>query len=143
MTDETEIRKIIEDRAAAIHRKDARAALAFYAEDVVNFDLAPPLAYRGPEATDPRELQDWFDSWDGPIGLAFDHLTVRISGDAAFAHGLLHMTGWRTDGSETDVWARMTLCFERSDGICKITHEHQSFPTRMDGSGLSASDLKP
>jgi ketosteroid isomerase-like protein len=117
--------------------------VGFYSDDVVNFDLAPPLAYRGPEATDPAELQGWFDSWDGPIGLAFDQLTIRVDGGLAVAFGLLHMTGLRTDGSETDVWVRFTASLERSSGRWKITHEHQSFPTRMDGSGMSASDLKP
>jgi ketosteroid isomerase-like protein len=143
MSIDSEIRKLINDRASAIRDRDARAAVGFYAEDVVNFDLAPPLAYRGSEAIDPGELQGWFDSWSGPINLAFDRLIIRSDGDLAFAHGLLHMTGPRTDGSVTDIWARMTLCFERRDRHWKIMHEHQSFPTQMDGSGLSASGLKP
>lgn len=140
---DSEIHRLIDDRAKAIRDRDATAAVSYYAEDVVNFDLAPPLAYRGSEATDPRELQGWFDSWAGPIELAFDRLAIRSDGDLAFAHGLLHMAGPRTDGSMTDVWVRMTLCFERRGQDWKILHEHQSFPTQMDGSGLSASGLKP
>lgn len=143
MSEEAEIRALIEERANAIRNKNAIAAVVFYSDDVVNFDLAPPLAFRGDEATDPHELQVWFDSWVGPIGLSFDRLIVRCAGDVAFAHGLLHMTGLRTDSTETDVWARMTLCLERRTGSWKIVHEHQSFPTLMDGSGLSASGLKP
>lgn len=103
MSEEAEIRALIEERANAIRNKDAIAAVVFYSDDVVNFDLAPPLAFRGDEATDPRELQVWFDSWAGPIGLSFDQLIIRFSGDVAFAHGLLHMTGLRTDSTETDV----------------------------------------
>jgi ketosteroid isomerase-like protein len=53
------IRKLLEERARLIADKNAEGALRFYADDVVNFDLAPPLAYRGTEATDPRELQRW------------------------------------------------------------------------------------
>jgi len=143
MSDETAIRKRLEERALAIGAKDARAALRYYSDDVVNFDLAPPLAQRGREATDPAELQGWFDTWDGPIGLEFDQLDVRAAGDLAFAFGLLHMTGKRTDGSDTDIWARFTACLERRSGAWMIVHEHQSFPTMMDGSGKSASDLRP
>jgi ketosteroid isomerase-like protein len=143
MSEDALIQQMILDRAQAIHERCAEAAVSFYAEDIVNFDLAPPLAFRGHEATDPAALQTWFDSWTGPIDLSFDQLTVRIGGDVAFAHGLMRMTGPRVDGTRTDVWARMTLGLEKRDGAWKIVHEHQSFPTRMDGSGLSASDLHP
>ena len=117
--------------------------MGFYAEDIVNFDLAPPLAYRGREATDPAELQGWFDSWAGPIDLTFDQIVIFAANDIAFAHCLMRMAGTRTDKTETDVWARMTLGLQKRQGDWKIVHEHQSFPTRMDGSGLSASDLTP
>jgi hypothetical protein len=66
MSSEDELRALIEDRARCIERKDAEAALAFYADDVVNFDLARPLAYRGHEAKDPAELQEWFDHLGRP-----------------------------------------------------------------------------
>lgn len=143
MMAEVEIRTLLDDRARLIRDRDAKGALSFYAADIVNFDLAPPLAYRGPEATDPAELQQWFDTWDGPINLAFDQLEIRASGDVGFAFGFMHMTGQRTEGTYTDVWVRFTVCLERRSGRWTIVHEHQSFPTRMDGSGLSASDLKP
>ena len=51
MTDDPAIRKIIEEPARAIHDRDAEAAVRYYSDDVVNFDLAPPLAHRGREAT--------------------------------------------------------------------------------------------
>jgi ketosteroid isomerase-like protein len=143
MSNETAIRTRLEERARVIGDRNAEAALSYYSDDVVNFDLAPPLAQRGREATDPTELQGWFDTWEGPIGLEFDQLDIRATGDLAFAFGFLHMTGKRTDGSETDIWARFTACLERRSGEWMIVHEHQSFPTRMDGSGKSASDLQP
>ena len=137
------IRTLLEERARLIADKNAEGALRFYADDVVNFDLAPPLAYRGRDATDPGELQRWLDTWEGPIGTAFDQLDIRVAGDLALAFGFLHMTGRRTDGSVTDVWARVTVGLERRSGEWRIVHEHQSFPTRMDGSGKSATELKP
>lgn len=143
MSDETEIRALLDERARIIGGKDAVAALRYYSDDVVNFDLAPPLAQRGREATEPAELQGWFDTWSGPIGLAFAQLEVRAAGNLAFAFGFLHMTGDRTDGTYTDIWARFTAGFERRSGEWKIVHEHQSFPTMMDGTGKSASDLHP
>ncbi len=143
MSEEAAIRQIISDRAQGIYARNAEAAISFYADDIVNFDLAPPLAYRGHEANNPAELQSWFDSWTGPIKLSFTELQIHTGGDVAFAHGLMRMTGPRVDDTNTDVWARMTLGFERRNGDWKIVHEHQSFPTKMDGSGLSAFDLQP
>ena len=142
MDDDSAILKIIKQRARAIHDRDAEAALAYYSDDVVNFDLAPPLAYRGREAINPAELKLWFESWSGPINLSFDQLTVHRSDGVAFVHGFMRMTGRRADGTDTDVWVRMTMGLEHRDGAWTIVHEHQSFPTKMDGSGLSASELK-
>jgi PhnB protein len=143
MSDDVAILEVLNQRAQAIHRKDAAAAVGFYGDDVVNFDLAPPLAYRGKAATDPSELQSWFDTWTSPIEVSFAQMEVKCSGDLAFAYGLMHMTGERTGGTRTDNWVRSTFGLQRQGGIWKIVHEHQSFPTKMDGSGLSASDLTP
>ena len=143
MSDKAEIRNLLESRARCVHDKNAEGTLRFYAENVVNFDLAPPLASRGAEATDPTELQKWFDTWDGPIGLTLDQLEIRTANELGLAFGFLHLTGRRTDGSDTDVWARITVGLERQSGGWKIIHEHQSFPTMMDGTEKSATGLQP
>jgi ketosteroid isomerase-like protein len=55
----------------------------------------------------------------------------------------MHMVGKRTDGSETNVWARITVGLELRSGGWKIVHEHQSFPMMMDGTEKSATGLQP
>ena len=89
------------------------------------------------------ELQRWFDTWNGPISLTFDQLEIRVANDLGLAFGLLHLAGRRTDGSETDVWARITVGLEHRSGGWTIIHEHQSFPTMMDGTEKSATGLQP
>ncbi|WP_099513756.1 nuclear transport factor 2 family protein [Microvirga ossetica] len=42
-----------------------------------------------------------------------------------------------------DQWHRRTIVLRRRDGVWKISHEHSSFPMRMDGSGTAATDLVP
>jgi ketosteroid isomerase-like protein len=37
----------------------------FFTEDVVTFDLAPPLKHTG---FDHKMLEGWFQTWDGRIG---------------------------------------------------------------------------
>jgi ketosteroid isomerase-like protein len=70
-------------------------------------------------------------------------LDVTVAGDLAFAHGLLHLTGSRTSGEQTDVWVRQTFCLRRVNGAWRIVHEHASVPFYMDGSYRAAVDLKP
>ena len=63
--------------------------------------------------------------------------------DVAFCHGLTHMTGTKTDGEQVDLWFRSTVGLRRTAAGWQITHEHDSTPFYMDGSGLAATDLKP
>ena len=74
---------------------------------------------------------------------AMRDLAVEIGGDIAYARGIAHMSGTKTDGHKVDLWLRCTTCFGRSGGAWKIAHEHASVPFYMDGSFKAAVDLKP
>jgi ketosteroid isomerase-like protein len=63
--DEEQIRAVIADRAAAMHDRDAERFAAHYAAQITKFDLAPPLAYQGPQARDAEALRAWFGSHPG------------------------------------------------------------------------------
>jgi PhnB protein len=105
----------------------------------VAYSLAPPLVAED----DARGLDAWFATWRGPIGWEIDALDVAVSGDVAFAHGLVRMTGTKTDGEQVDLWFRQTLGLREVRGAWKIVHEHHSVPFYMDGSFRAATDLKP
>ena len=85
----------------------------------------------------------WFATFSGPVGSELRDLTIETGGDIAFAHGFNRIHGKRTDGSETNVWIRLTLCFRKIGGAWKVTHEHTSVPFYMDGSFKAAVDLAP
>ena len=138
-----QVREVIERFAAALRKKDAAAAVALYSDDAVDYDLAPPLRIDTAQVRDPAYIQQWFDTWTGPILSQAHDLTVRAEGDVAFAFGLRHMTGTKTDGTKVDLWFRATACLERRAGTWKITHMHNSVPFAMDGSGRALLDLKP
>jgi ketosteroid isomerase-like protein len=149
MTTQTEttareqIRAVLDDCAAAIAARDARRAVAHYAPDVVSFSLAPPLRYTGDEVLDPAGIEGWFQTWDGPIGYDVSERVIEVGGDVAFCHGLTHMTGTKTDGARVDLWFRSTVGLRRTAAGWQITHEHDSTPFYMDGSGQAANDLRP
>ena len=56
---EAQIRKVIDARIDAIRAKDAARAVAVLANDVVAFELAPPLALPPGAARDTEGLAAW------------------------------------------------------------------------------------
>jgi SnoaL-like domain len=67
---------------------------------------------------------------------------VRVGGDIAYAFGVRHMTGTKTD-TELDLWFRCTAWLVRRAGTWKIVHMHNSMPFAMDGSRRALLHLKP
>jgi PhnB protein len=138
--DEVAIRCVIDAWTQALHDKDAKAVAACLADDLTVYSLAPPLV--APD-DDGEGLTGWFDTWSSPIGYDLADLTIATGGDVAFAHGLAHMTGTKTDGETPDLWFRCTLGLRRHERAWKIVHVHESVPFLMDGSLKAAVDLKP
>jgi ketosteroid isomerase-like protein len=140
--DEAQIRQIIDRWRMAISAKDLDAAMSHYASDILSYDLVPPLRYEGADAQK-ENLEEWFPTFTGPIGLDIRDLRITVGGGAAFATSLNRITGARTNGEQTDVWVRATICFVKSNGDWIVAHEHVSVPFYMDGSYRAAIDLKP
>jgi ketosteroid isomerase-like protein len=124
----------------AIGAKRAAEAESYLTEDVVQYTLAPPLQYKGRDAED---LQQWFDTWDGPIGGDVSDTELIAGADVALWRGLVRMTGTKTDGVKVDLWFRQTVGLRKLGGDWKIAHVHGSVPFAMDGSGLAELGLKP
>lgn len=141
--DENEIRSLLAEFSRALRNRDAAGVIALLADDAVSFDLAPPLE-QGPEAThDPALLDEWFQTWRGPINSRSRDLRLEVGVDVAYAFALQHMTGTKVDGREADVWFRATACFRRQNGQWRITHMHNSVPFAMDGSEKALLHLQP
>ncbi len=141
-TDVARIRAIIEDYGEGLRNKDADRCVSHYADDVVQFDLAPPLENRGKE-TARKNLAEWFKTFDGPIELEITGLEISAGADTAFAFCLNHISGTSTKGQKNDHWVRISIGFQKTHGTWLVTHEHVSVPFYMDGSFKAALDLKP
>jgi ketosteroid isomerase-like protein len=140
--DEAEIRQLIDGRVKALHTKDVNAAMSPYAPDLLLFDLAAPLQYRG-AAVHRKSLEEWFLTFRGPVGYEIRDLNITAGDDVAFCHSLNRISGARTDGMETDVWVRATVCVRKIGGKWTITHEHVSVPFEMRPPFKALLDLKP
>jgi ketosteroid isomerase-like protein len=125
---ESDIRALLDSRVEASRAKDIDRLMSLYADDIVYYDAVPPLRFTGHEAVRGNFLR-WFGAYDGPIGLETHELTVTSTdADLAFAH-MLHLdSGKRTNGLDTAMWVRSSVCFRRSGGRWLITHEHISLP---------------
>jgi ketosteroid isomerase-like protein len=140
--DEAQIRQLIDGWAKALRAKDINGVMSHYAPEILVFDIAPPLPYKGVN-TYRRNFEEWFATWQGPIGYEIRDPTITAGVDVAFSHSLNRIYGKRTNGEDTDVWVRVTAGFRKIDGNWLITHEDVSVPFYMDGSDKAAVDLKP
>jgi ketosteroid isomerase-like protein len=143
MTDEEAVRALIEARADAMRRKDAAAAIALLADDIVAFEMVPPLALPASAARSEAAMAAWFASWDGPITVEIRDLTVHVGGDIAYAHSLNRLAGARVGGAQTDIWMRSTLGFRRTADDWRIVHGHTSVPFDPADGFKARLDLKP
>ena len=137
---EKEIHAAIDAWAQAIRMKDASGVEVLFAEDAVDFFLAPPLQATGPLK---QNLEEWFASFDGAIGYEIRSLQTATSGDLAYSHSFNRVTGRKLEGPYDDVWFRQTICFRKIDHRWLITHVHESVPFYMDGTFKAAVDLQP
>ena len=125
MTDEQQIRTLIESWVTAVHTGDLDTVLADHSPDIVMFDVPPPYA-------GVRGLDDYTATWPGffkwqQSGASFEleSLEVTAGTDVAFAFALLHC---RTADDDPRPLLRLTVGLRKVDGRWTVTPEHHSFP---------------
>jgi uncharacterized protein (TIGR02246 family) len=141
IANETQIRDLIDERTKAVRTKDSVGATSGIAPDVLTFDVVNPLQHSGSDASEKR-AEEWFASFQGPIGYEIRDLDITAGDDVAFSHGISHVSATKTDGGKLDMWWRTTLCFRKIDGKWMVTHEHNSVPFDPEN-GKASLDLKP
>jgi uncharacterized protein (TIGR02246 family) len=140
-TDEAQIRKLIDDQAKAVRARDVDGSVSNYAAGIVSFDVVDALQKTGLDACRKR-AEEWFSSFQGPIGYEIHELSITTGDDVAVCHSLNRVKGTKKAGGELDMWWRSTLCCCKIDGKWMITHEHNSVPFDPK-SGKASLDLKP
>jgi ketosteroid isomerase-like protein len=142
-TDENDIRELIEARAAALKTGDVDTIVSYYAPEVVQFSLAPPLQ-QSTDARNPDQLRSWIATFEAPPAREVTRLQVAAAGDVAFATSLDCLSATPNGMSDSfSLWHRVTLGLRKIDGRWLITHEHQSVPFEMDGSFQASTGLRP
>lgn len=141
VTDETQIRTIIEDRVRAVGEKDSNGLLSNHATDILSFDVINPLQYTGIDTVRER-AENWFSSYQSSIGYEVRDLNITASDSVAFCHFLYQISGTLNDGGKINMWVRATVCLSKIEDKWMIKHEHQSVPFDVE-TGKASLDLKP
>jgi uncharacterized protein (TIGR02246 family) len=140
-TEESQIRKGIDNWVKAVRAKDINGVMSNFAPDVLTFNAMNPLQSIGLEAA--RKLtEEWFASMQGPIGYEIDDLSITTGDSVAFCHSLNRMSGKSINGEEIEMWVRSTVCYRKVDGRWLVTHQHISVPFDVE-SGKASLNLKP
>ena len=127
MTDEQQIRTLIERWAAAVHEGDMATVLADHDPGILMFDVPPP--YQGVRGIDAyRETWPGFFAWQAS-GAVFEieSLDVTAGADVAFASALLRCGTPAQFEREPEQRLRLTVGLRRAGGRWTVTHEHHSF----------------
>src|SRR4051794_6119501 len=127
MSDEQQIRVLIERWARAVHTGDLATVLADHAPDIVMFDVPPPeCGVRGLDAY--RDTWPGFFQWQAS-GAVFEivELDVTEGQDVAFAWALLRWGSPPVLAAHPERRLRLTVGLRLVQGRWQVTHEHHSF----------------
>jgi uncharacterized protein (TIGR02246 family) len=127
MTDEQQIRELIERWATAAHDGDMAAVLAAHAADIVMFDVPPPeQGVRGIDAY--RETWPGFFAWQASGAMfELESLEVTSGADVAFAFALLRCGTSAELSRDPEHRLRLTIGLRKEKDQWVVTHEHHSF----------------
>ena len=139
--DEAEIKRVIEGGVEAIRARDIDGVMSIYAQEVVSFDIVPPLRYMGADEYRKR-WEEVFLVYQGPIDYEIHDLNITVGDDVAFTHSLNRISGTMNNGQKTDLWVRCTACFRKINGKWLIMHQQVSVPVDLEN-GKAVLDLKP
>lgn len=124
--DAAQIRRQVEAWAAAVRRKDMAGILRDHADDIVMFDVPPPLLCKGIEAYR-ATWQLFFDASPTPPVFDFRELHVTAGSDVGFAIALMRCVVVE-NGRASDLDFRLTIGFRKAEGRWLFVHEHHSIP---------------
>ncbi|WP_129790679.1 nuclear transport factor 2 family protein [Sphingosinicella sp. CPCC 101087] len=123
MSDEAEIRMMLDRWAAAVRAHDLETILEQRSPDIVMFDVPEPLQAKGLEA-----YRDGWKLYFGDEGSRLFELreTHIVAGDGvAWVRAILRCT------TSPDPAGRLTMGLRKVGGRWVVEHEHHSFPVGL------------
>jgi len=136
-----EIRGWIDHWRKAVSAKDVDRVMELYTDDVVAYDVVPPLQYVG-KAAYRADWQQFFYQYESDLHVETRDLHVGATGELGYATGLQMISGTRKHGGKSGVWVRFTSLYGKVNGKWLDFHDQVSVPVDLE-SGKAMLDLKP
>lgn len=127
--EEAAVRRLIEDWASAIRDKDIEGVVGRHTDDVLMFDVPPPVAARGMAAYRETWPPFFMALTEGDAAFDIVELNVTAGDTVAFATALLRCGSAEELAKDDSPRLRLTLGLRKVDGTWHIAHEHHSFPS--------------
>jgi ketosteroid isomerase-like protein len=124
---EQTVRQILARWAEMTRTGKQDQVLANHADDVLIYDVLPPMQYEGAEAYR-RSWDEWQPESSGESQFELQDLKITAGEDIAFAHGLIQCGGTLPNGKTFSDTVRATFCLHKREGAWKVAHQHISKP---------------
>ncbi len=133
-----ELQALVDERVRAIAARDAQYLADVQADDVLAFNVLPPLRLRG-SAEVAEQTRAWFDGYASGPEYSVHDLQIDVDGGVGSTAFLYHVGGTLHSGDEISMWVRATLVWRRVDDGWRIVHDHESVPwDPATGQGLTS-----
>jgi ketosteroid isomerase-like protein len=133
---ESQIKAVIEAWADAVRRHDLSGILAHHEQDIVMFDVPPPLQSQGIDEY--KKTWDLFFRYHKPsqafdieeLAITAGELAITAGEDVAFAVAIMRCGSGTVSGppEQGGFLFRLTIGLRKVDGDWRIAHEHHSVP---------------
>lgn len=124
---EVAIRDVLENWARATREGRQDDVLANHLNDLVIFDVLPPLKYDSAESYR-ASWDDWQPDAQGEMRFELQDLSISAGEEVGFAFGLLQCGGTLPNGRTFRDTVRVTFCLRKVAGRWKVAHQHVSKP---------------
>jgi len=136
-----EIRGWLDHWTKAVSAKDVDRVMELYTDDVVAYDVVPPVQYVG-KAAYRADWQQFFYQYESDLRVETRDLHVGASCELGYATGLQMISGMLKHGQKSGVWVRFTSLYRKVNGKWLDFHDHVSVPVDIEY-GKALLDLKP
>lgn len=128
------VQSFARDLSAAIQAKDVDRIMSHYvkSDDLIVFDVLPPIEYRGWEAYR-KDWQDFFGQVKSLDKADLSDLHAKSSGSLAYYSAKMHLEATMQDDKKINMDLRITDVLQKTGGKWLIIHEHVSVPANLGG----------
>jgi len=128
MNNESQIRLLIENWAAAVRNRDLDTILAHHSADIVMYDVPPPFESIGIEAY--RNTWDIFFKYTKPGVFDIQELNIIADEHLAFCYATMKCSDKSDSGEYVELPFRLTIGLKKTGNQWEIMHEHHSIPAK-------------